>query len=429
MKGTEDYGVITKRQVVDFIKANPKADEYIITIHSPGGDVAEGFAIHDALIRSGKKITTIGEGLVASIATIIFLAGSTRKLTENTDFFIHNPWSDPYHMSGFTAEDYRRMAEDIQKAEDKILNFYVAKTGGDAEYLKGLMDEQTTIPADDALELKFATEVLATNKVNARVQAYLGAYHTNKTDKNSDTMSNKALTALLAGLNSLTKSVEKMNKPKGESTENTEASTVEVTLDDGRTMVVEAAGDVPAVGDAVTIDGETPEDGNFTDEAGNVYAIVGGKIETITPAAADNKDDEKNTDAAKAQAAKDAKDPAKLNARLVKMEAEVKKYQDQVKAANIAKKKAEDEKAEIENALPTVLAQIEALGKKFEVLAKSTTSEHETGERQADTSHHEKTDAKKSSGNIADAAVASKKADDVKRHEKNAKKSLWANQD
>lgn len=408
--GTEDYGVITKRQVDDFIKANKAADEFHVKIHSVGGDVAEGFAIHDALVNSGKKIVTIGEGLVASIATVIFLAGSVRKLTENTDFFIHNPWGEPWQMSGFTADDYDKMAKEIRQAEEKILNFYISKTGADPEVLKDYMKEQKTLAADLALELKFSTEIIKTN-AQARVVAILPAHRNTKPDPNITEM-NKHLKKFSSLLDTLGKELK--------SAIGTQDAVVEITLDDDRIMVVDAAGDAPAAGDSVTIDGAAPEDGDYTDKDGNVYKIVSGAIESITaPAAAAAEGDgaAEGDAAAQAQAAKDAKDPVKLNARLKALEISNKALK-----ASLASKTAE--LAEYETEMPKILKSIEDLGKKYTALAKNTKSDFTPEKDDVDLSHHDTPTAGKQ--DVASKAVAAVTKANAEKKAAAKKSSIWA---
>ena len=86
-----EYGYVTVKDVVKQLGSVGEAEEIIVHIHSNGGGVDEGFAIHDILRATGKKITTINEGMCASIATIILLAGDTRIATENSTTLIHFP--------------------------------------------------------------------------------------------------------------------------------------------------------------------------------------------------------------------------------------------------------------------------------------------------------------------------------------------------
>lgn len=424
-KGTEDYGVITKRQVIDFINANQAADEFIVTIHSRGGDVSEGFAIYDALKNSGKKITTIGEGLVASIATVFFMAGTSRKLTENTDFFIHCPWGEPWQMSGFTADDYEEMAVHIRQAEDKILNFYVKKTGADKELLSEYMKEEKTLSADQAVELKFATEIIQTNSKASKIGAvaYLGGFNKNK-NKNSDTMSKEKLSAIEKSLNTLTSLFKNFGKKTKDETTTTEDAVLEITLDDDSIMVVDDPdGDgVPMVGDSVTIDGSAPDDGDYTDVDGTVYTVTSGMIESIVTASAEDDTEpaaeEKKKPAAKKPAVPVAKkDPVKPAAdpEMAKLVARVASLEKSLVTAMTAKKKADaealaakTEKEETDAKLPVLEKAITDLTTMFKTLAKNTESDFELDDddQGEDLSHHEPlTKSKGSKLSLADQAV------------------------
>ncbi len=154
----EDWGGVNLRGVTRQIQdaKDSGADTLDVHIHSNGGDVNEGFAIHDALINSGLSINTIVDGNCFSIATVMFLAGSKRSVSKNAQLMIHNPWG----FTGGTADDIEKYADTVRDAENKILDFYVLKTGSDRDSLKAMMDEETYIKADSAVELKFATDIL-----------------------------------------------------------------------------------------------------------------------------------------------------------------------------------------------------------------------------------------------------------------------------
>lgn len=97
--GAEDATTVNAAAISKFIEDNADADELVIRINSRGGDIQEGWAIYDLLTTSGKKITTVGDGKVYSIATIVFMAGSTRKMMKNADGLIHNPYIPQYTLS------------------------------------------------------------------------------------------------------------------------------------------------------------------------------------------------------------------------------------------------------------------------------------------------------------------------------------------
>lgn len=267
-----DYGVVSLSSVMKQIEASPDAEEFYVHIHSRGGDVNEGFAIYDLLVNSGKKITTHIEGLCASIATVIFLAGSVRKMNKHSEFFIHNPWADPCQMNGFTADDYEKMADDIRIAENKLQAFYIDKTGIDAESLDAMMKEQTTMDASKALELKFVTEIVET--VNA--MASIGHKNSNKIDMKD---SKKAL-GMLAKLEAFFKG----------DTKALEIKAMKMTLKDGTEIETDSESDI-AVGDSVTQNGEAIADGEHTLSDDRIIVTAGGKVTEIKPAATEDKKD------------------------------------------------------------------------------------------------------------------------------------------
>lgn len=162
-KHSKKFGRVGLKEVIEQLHINKDAELLKVHIRSEGGDVDEGFAIHDALVKSGKVIETIGEGIVASIATVIYLAGSKRTMTEGSNFMIHNPWA----KGEGTAADFERNAAGLKNIENILVTFYAQKTGIEAALLKELMDKETTLTADQAKNYGFATEVMTTFKAVA----------------------------------------------------------------------------------------------------------------------------------------------------------------------------------------------------------------------------------------------------------------------
>lgn len=159
---------ITVKTVSKFLEENKNASEIIVKINSRGGDVQEGWAIYDLLTNSGKKIKTIGEGKVYSIATIVFLAGTEREIMKNADGLIHPPFIPPYTLSDqYESDDLLKIAEALKQEESKILDFYVEKTGTPAEKLAEYMKEDTKLSAEDMLSLGFATKIIEPVKAYA----------------------------------------------------------------------------------------------------------------------------------------------------------------------------------------------------------------------------------------------------------------------
>jgi ATP-dependent Clp endopeptidase proteolytic subunit ClpP len=140
---SEDWGMVNLKSVTRQLRdaKDDGADTIDVHIHSNGGDVTEGFAIHDVLVNSGMKVNTIVDGSCYSIATVIFLAGSKRSMSKNSQLMIHNPFG----FAGGTADDIEKYADQVRDAENKILDFYIEKTGADRDQLSAMMKEETFI--------------------------------------------------------------------------------------------------------------------------------------------------------------------------------------------------------------------------------------------------------------------------------------------
>lgn len=247
------------------------ASDLSVRIHSDGGDVFEGFGIHDALINSGLNIHTIVDGNCFSIATVIFLAGSKRSISKNSELMIHNPYGE----ARGTADEVMARAHQIQDAENKILDFYVLKTGSDRDSLKAMMQVQTSMRADQSIEMKFATDIL--EPVMAKAKAILHLKEINS----------KQMTTIAQDIKNGFNEIKNLFKSIGQPIKNAMVKT-----EGGDELEIDMAGEKVAVGDMVTKNGE-----NFTGTAtlkdGTVITCEDGKVTAVTEAQAS--DDTKET--------------------------------------------------------------------------------------------------------------------------------------
>ncbi len=266
-KAAEEWGEVNIKGVTQQIQDNIDAEKLIVHIHSPGGDVDEGFGIHDILVAHGKdkgiEIETRIEGLCASIATVIALAGSVRKCTENSDGMIHNPWMDTVG----DADELQKSADQLKAIEKKILDFYVAKTGGNREAISAMMKEETWLSAQQLKDLGFVTEIITTIKAVAKFKLKNTVMDTKELDKKIDSR----FTELLKKLGLAKKS---------------KAQALTVTAGDGTVLdfgdQVESVEEV-AVGMTATIEGGTP-DGEYVMPDGATWVFESGTLTAITPA-------------------------------------------------------------------------------------------------------------------------------------------------
>lgn len=146
---------VTPKQFAKDLKDLGDIDELHVRVNSGGGDVFAGQTIY-SLLRSfkAKKIVHI-DGLAASIASVIVMAGDTVIMPKNATLMIHNPavWARG------EASELREWADILDKIRDGIIEVYQAKSGMEREELVALMDKETWMNADEAKEYGFVDEV------------------------------------------------------------------------------------------------------------------------------------------------------------------------------------------------------------------------------------------------------------------------------
>jgi ATP-dependent Clp endopeptidase proteolytic subunit ClpP len=131
-------------------------EEINIRIHSPGGSIAEGCAIYNSLKNHKAKVNVYIEGLCASIATVIAMAGDNIVMSPVSAFMIHNPFAQS--TSG-DATKLRMTAETLDKYKEVIINAYETKSKLSRQELSNLMDKETYMTADEAFEKGFVTSI------------------------------------------------------------------------------------------------------------------------------------------------------------------------------------------------------------------------------------------------------------------------------
>jgi len=146
-------GVTAKTFQEDLSKI--KASQIDLHINSPGGDVFDGNTIYNLLKQHPANVTTYIDGLAASIASVIALAGDQIYMAENALFMMHNP-------SGLVigqASDMRKMADTLDKVRDSLSKVYSGKTGKDESEINALLEAETWLNADEAMELGLVDEI------------------------------------------------------------------------------------------------------------------------------------------------------------------------------------------------------------------------------------------------------------------------------
>jgi ATP-dependent Clp protease protease subunit len=139
---------------------NAGSGDITVWINSPGGDVFAGAEIYTMLKEYPGKVTVKIDALAASAASVIAMAGDSVKMSPVAMLMIHNP-------STIAIGDRHEMEAAIKvldAVKETIMTAYRDKTGMSKAKLSSLMDEETWIPADEAVKMGFADEVLYRDK-------------------------------------------------------------------------------------------------------------------------------------------------------------------------------------------------------------------------------------------------------------------------
>lgn len=126
-----------------------------VRINSYGGEVAEGLAIYNLLKSYEGEVTTICDGFACSAASVVFMAGTKRIMPRSSLLMIHNAWT----WASGDADDLRKAADDLEKITQPSVEIYTSVSNLDADEIKSMMDAETWIDADEALDFGFATEI------------------------------------------------------------------------------------------------------------------------------------------------------------------------------------------------------------------------------------------------------------------------------
>lgn len=246
--------------VVTQVRKQPLAVGYNVHINSVGGYVDTGFQIHDYLKSLEKPVHTIGEGMVASIATVIHAAGDKRTITPNTEYMIHLPMGG---IENGTADEIDKYGEQVKSVENKILKFYTDMTGNTKEAILPLLQEETWLDEDQLLSLGFITE---------RSQRIAAKAILNTNSKKMDAKEEKEDGAIMKAIAKLLKGVVKSEVT---------AQKVVFTAEQKELIfdALEETSEV-SIGDMATIDGQ-PAEGEIVLSDGKILIFSAGAVTDI----------------------------------------------------------------------------------------------------------------------------------------------------
>lgn len=139
------------------------ADTIHVQLNSAGGSASDGVAIYNALKNHPAKVIVTVDGLAASAASVIAMAGDEIRMPHGSLMMIHNAHMNAYGGSG----DLRRLADTLDAFNVSMADIYEARTGASRESIKEWMDSETWFTAQEALSNGFATSI-----DSATIEAY-----------------------------------------------------------------------------------------------------------------------------------------------------------------------------------------------------------------------------------------------------------------
>ena len=139
---------------------NSGTGDITVWINSPGGDCVAAAQIYNMISNYKGKVTVKIDGIAASAASVIAMAGDTVLVSPVSMLMIHNPatiaWGDHAEM--------KKAIDMLSEVKESIINAYVLKTGLSRPKLSHLMDAETWMDANKAVELGFADEIMTRAK-------------------------------------------------------------------------------------------------------------------------------------------------------------------------------------------------------------------------------------------------------------------------
>ena len=309
---------VSYESIADVLATMDEDDDTIdLRIDCRGGLISAGWAIIDALRATGKTIKATVEGYCGSMAIAVLLAASERAGAKHATLHAHRACFPPYTLANqYNDEDLAKLSEDLKADTERMLDWYVERTGADRAELEALMNADKDIDMEEAQRLGFIQSILEP------VSALAGRRAWNKQTPKNQNMAKKE--------NAIGEAFRALAKAIGLKVDVTDepapANYVLVTLNGTELVIDKPEGEEIAVGDAASPDGE------YVLEDGRKVKIEGGVITEIETAddPADKKG--KKCNLTDEEAAQLQQENADLKAEVERLQAELEEAQKQIES-------------------------------------------------------------------------------------------------
>jgi len=157
------FGGMSAKTFNDELNKLGKVDTINLRINSPGGSVFDGVAIYNTLKRHPARLEVDVDGIAASIASVIAMAGDEIRMAANSMMMIH----DPYGMSMGNSDEMRKTADLLDQIKGTIVDTYAKRTGETDSTIASMMTNETWMTADEAKRYGFADVITEEQRIAA----------------------------------------------------------------------------------------------------------------------------------------------------------------------------------------------------------------------------------------------------------------------
>lgn len=139
-----------------------------VWINSPGGDCVAAAQIYNMLMDYPADVTVRIDGIAASAASVIAMAGTKVQMSPVSVMMIHNPLT----VAMGDSDEMRRAIQLLDEVKESIINAYEIRTGLSRAKISHMMDATTWMNANKAIELGFVDDILTDEKLNTDMPAF-----------------------------------------------------------------------------------------------------------------------------------------------------------------------------------------------------------------------------------------------------------------
>lgn len=162
----EDFYDVSAKRIAEELKGLGEVSEISVRINSPGGSVWSAQAIYSLLKGHSAKVTVHVDGIAASAASLIAMAGDEIIMPENTMMMIHSPM---IYGSG-NSSDLRDLADRLDKSQQSMIAVY-SRSGQPEDKIKEMLEAETWLTAAEAVDLGFADRTEEAMEITASMDS------------------------------------------------------------------------------------------------------------------------------------------------------------------------------------------------------------------------------------------------------------------